>query len=462
MFSFLKKKKNKEGQPVDEETGKDGKQSAKSEVNLDNISFHKMPEKFSHASGSKSRNPKLLGFIIIGGGTVAIIIASIFLVRYIFIQSEKEPLPVAVDQQEEQQSEDNKTEDPSSAKASADAKAMADKTEDEEKGVVECGTITNIDSSSDSVLNCMGEQIADNCKQATAVVETDNFGEVEYIVQGDQYGSCLIRLNYPRSFQILDNDLMSYANSYVQCAYDINNSSELPTKPVALAQHLFKESSVDNLTDETVCVGSAVDVRQALAQTELEDEPGEEIVTQAGVDTDDDNLTDIEEQVVFGTDSTSKDTDRDGYEDATEVFNLYNPAGSGVLNESGLVKEYQGSIYSVLYPSKWQLQEGEESAQFLSSDNNFIQILTQNNSRKLNIKSWYANLTNVNTSEVNQAVKTTKNEFEFIFSEDGLTAYVTESGGGSNVYIISYSPKQGGRIEFLSTLQMVINSLSSL
>ncbi len=451
MFSFFKKKKK----PFSAKATDDKKEDKKKlEVNLDNISFHKMPEKFSHASGSKSRNPKLLGFIIICGGAVVIVIVSIFLVRYIFIQSEKEPRPVAVDQQEEQQSEDNKAGSPPDDIGTTE--------ENEQEVVVECGTITNIDSSSDSVLNCMGEQIADNCKQATAVVETDNFGEVEYIVQGDQYGSCLIRLNYPRSFQILDSSLMSYANSYVQCAYDINNSSKLPTEPVALAQHLFKESSVDNLTDETACVGSAVDVRQALAQTEPADELGEEIVTQAGVDTDDDNLTDIEEQVVFGTDSTSKDTDRDGYEDAAEVFNLYNPAGSGVLNESGLVKEYQGSIYSVLYPSKWQLQEGEESVQFLSSDNNFIQILTQNNSRKLNIKSWYANLTNVSSNEVSQPVKTTKNEFEFIFSEDGLTAYVTESGGGSNVYIISYSPKQGGRIEFLSTLQMIVNSLNSL
>ena len=47
-------------------------------------------------------------------------------------------------------------------------------------------------------------------------------------------------------------------------------------------------------------------------------------------DSDDDNLTDIEEKII-GTDPNNPDTDNDGYNDYEEVMNGYNPLGSGKI-----------------------------------------------------------------------------------------------------------------------------------
>lgn len=78
-----------------------------------------------------------------------------------------------------------------------------------------------------------------------------------------------------------------------------------------------------------------------------------------GADQDNDGLTDLEEQIVYGSDPASSDTDGDGYPDALEVANRYNPAAVApkTLIEAGVVKTYEGGAFSLLYPSGWAVSE---------------------------------------------------------------------------------------------------------
>lgn len=74
-------------------------------------------------------------------------------------------------------------------------------------------------------------------------------------------------------------------------------------------------------------------------------------------DTDNDGLSDREEEDVFATDPGVPDTDNDGYQDGHEAYYLYNPSGKEPerLLASGLVKEFDNPVlhYMVYRPAKW-------------------------------------------------------------------------------------------------------------
>ena len=74
-----------------------------------------------------------------------------------------------------------------------------------------------------------------------------------------------------------------------------------------------------------------------------------------GVDTDADGLTDIEEQMIYSSNPAVADTDQDGYPDALEVANFYNPAAIApkTLFEAGVVRAHVFGPISFLYPSTW-------------------------------------------------------------------------------------------------------------
>ncbi len=75
-------------------------------------------------------------------------------------------------------------------------------------------------------------------------------------------------------------------------------------------------------------------------------------------DNDSDTLTNAEEEV-FMTDPELGDTDKDGYNDALEVQNLYNPKGIAPqkIIDSGIAKEYINPLwqYRMYYPSTWRV-----------------------------------------------------------------------------------------------------------
>ncbi|MBU2509676.1 fibronectin type III domain-containing protein, partial [Patescibacteria group bacterium] len=83
----------------------------------------------------------------------------------------------------------------------------------------------------------------------------------------------------------------------------------------------------------------ASDEASALVKTQIAVVPTRPELPPAGLDTDSDGLSDLEE-VLYGTNSKSPDTDADGFLDGNEVFHLYNPAGTAPVKllDSALVK----------------------------------------------------------------------------------------------------------------------------
>jgi hypothetical protein len=88
-----------------------------------------------------------------------------------------------------------------------------------------------------------------------------------------------------------------------------------------------------------------------------------------GADQDADGLTDLEEQIVYGSDPANPDTDGDGYPDLLEVANRYNPAAVAprTLLEAGTVKEYENAKLAILYPSAWTVSEADGAVKFTAS-----------------------------------------------------------------------------------------------
>lgn len=89
-----------------------------------------------------------------------------------------------------------------------------------------------------------------------------------------------------------------------------------------------------------------------------EPEPEPEPAPAADQDTDRDGLTDAEE-ILLGTDVNLADSDRDSYPDATELQNLYNPAGVAPqrILDAGLVYEYEHPTHGwkMYVPRAWSI-----------------------------------------------------------------------------------------------------------
>ncbi len=449
MLNIFKKKKSSNPK---EELEKE-KSSQKSEADLDNIEFYAMPAKFRGGSGDGASHYKKIGLIILIAGAIVVAGGGIFLIRYIFIApkadikvSERPPL-------REENEEAAAEEDP-------EPPAAEETEEDEDEKEKDCGIIIALPSGdiddTDEKSVCLGERIADGCRKTSVIVNASGWGNLELNVLGVKNNKCIINTTYPPAGRINSEEMKIYGGKYLQCAYDISTLNYLGYNSGTLANYIYSQNTVENLTEETDCVGSAVDAwKESLEEEEIPE-------LKAGVDADNDGLTDVEENNIYVSDINSSDSDGDGYGDGTEVLNLYNPAGSNTLKESGLAGEFANSKhgYKVLYPKSWRIEDsaGGDLVYFYSGIDGLVQIIVQDNTSRAGIKSWYADLVGSLEDSVRQSVETTKNGLEAIYSVDGLTAYLAPAGGGSKVYVLSYSPEESGTIEFLTTLKMMINS----
>ncbi len=109
-------------------------------------------------------------------------------------------------------------------------------------------------------------------------------------------------------------------------------------------------------------------------------------------DKDKDGISDREE-ILLGCDLNSADTDKDGYNDKQELDNLYNPAGTGKIENSSFIRRYNNESYqySFLLPVSLSVKKfgGDDSLIINLSQNEFIQIIIQPNKEKDDILTWY-------------------------------------------------------------------------
>lgn len=182
-------------------------------------------------------------------------------------------------------------------------------------------------------------------------------------------------------------------------------------------------------------------------------------------DTDQDKLTDLEEDV-YGTDSKRPDTDGDGHLDGNEVVNLFNPAqlAPSALEDSGLVKIFPNEKwgYFVSFPAKWvsrPIDADQREVMFTSALGEFVDILIQDNPKKLSVAEWYAQQSpGINPNQLEVFV--TKRGMRGVRSIDGLTVYLVPDAPdqGTVVYTVSYNAGTATAYNYISSWQMMINS----
>jgi hypothetical protein len=182
-----------------------------------------------------------------------------------------------------------------------------------------------------------------------------------------------------------------------------------------------------------------------------------------GKDTDSDGLTDVEE-LLYGTDYRNPDTDGDTFLDGNEVFHRYHPNGSApsTLLDTGTVRIFQGTDgpFTIYYPSSWTstADATENKVSFRSPSTAAIIITWQAKPPTESLEVWYQH-----TIPNNSAAS-----LEPTYTQEGLLALaqpgerIAYVDGGDKVFVLTYDLGDETTIEFLTTFQMMLNSLKLL
>lgn len=185
------------------------------------------------------------------------------------------------------------------------------------------------------------------------------------------------------------------------------------------------------------------------------------------VDTDHDGLTDIEEQA-YTTDVNNADTDGDGFVDgkqtkadgtiAGELYQGYNPKGTGTLEASSIVKRVTNSTktFSVLVPTSWTTSSDSTGGLLITpslQNGEFFQIRTADNPTQLAPKVWYQQ--NNPSADVTGLKSVTVNGLEGVVSEDGSTVYLFKA---DKIYSLQYGTGSLTAVNYWTTFEMIQHS----
>lgn len=180
----------------------------------------------------------------------------------------------------------------------------------------------------------------------------------------------------------------------------------------------------------------------------------------AGLDSDSDGLSDLEE-ALFHADPHSPDTDKDSFLDGNEVFHLYNPAGGGnaLLIDSGLVKVFASPAgWSMYIPTAWKTTlnaDGTSATIETGHGETFVMTVLRNDAHQ-SLMDWYlTNHPGVLSSQV--AMIETKSGLKGVESTDLLTTYFA----WSDQAILSFEYKLNDQpfVNFRTTYEMMKNAL---
>ncbi len=178
-------------------------------------------------------------------------------------------------------------------------------------------------------------------------------------------------------------------------------------------------------------------------------------------DTDLDQLTDIEE-VLYGLDSGTWDSDQDGYFDGQEMSNLYSARGGAPMKlvDSGLVGEYINDFsgYRMYYPLQWSqggVDTEEKHMLFSAISGEYVEVRVFQKTANTTFAQWFQ----INApGEQFNLLSTFTNRFgvEGWKRSDGLVVYFDTP---SYVFTIIYQQLQPtAPIPYRTTVEMMYQS----
>jgi hypothetical protein len=180
----------------------------------------------------------------------------------------------------------------------------------------------------------------------------------------------------------------------------------------------------------------------------------------AGLDSDSDGITDLEEQL-YGTSMVTPDTDGDGFLDGNEVFHLYNPGGQAPVRllDSALVRIITAPIGWVMsIPTPWSITMNSEngtSATIDTKHGEMFEITIEENPNKKTIVDWYKEKhPEVSSSQILQY--RSKGGYTGIIGADLLTTFIP---WGDKVFVLTYDLNGQSFINYRTTYSMMLNSL---
>ena len=196
----------------------------------------------------------------------------------------------------------------------------------------------------------------------------------------------------------------------------------------------------------------------ATSTEEEEEEPTVIMAYQPAPDSDSDGLSDAEE-LLIGSNTKLPDSDADGYEDLSELTNLFNPSGEGLLVDNENFEKYTNKTFSyqLIKPLSWSMSKfgGDDSVMFEAVNSQFIQVIVQPNSNKDRIDEWYKN--QFSKTAIDQSKVVTKPSWDGIYSDDGLTIYVTDKAN-EHIITITYNIGTTNRLFYKSLFNVIVNS----
>lgn len=218
---------------------------------------------------------------------------------------------------------------------------------------------------------------------------------------------------------------------------------------IFIEEELVEESATSTEEEATSTEESA---------TSTEEVSEEEAILTVASDSDNDGLFDKEE-AILGSDLTSVDSDKDGYDDLAEVLGLYNPVNTDKLYANPGINKYNNEYlkYSLLYPKAWRMSVvgDNDSVVFAVGDGSFINLIAQPNTDGSDIASWLKSLLPKADIESDDIVS--KDGWSGVFHENKRIFYLTDNEK-KNVFIFDYSPAKEDSLDYYNIFQVMINS----
>jgi len=187
------------------------------------------------------------------------------------------------------------------------------------------------------------------------------------------------------------------------------------------------------------------------------------------VDTDSDNLTDLEENLA-GTSPTNPDTDGDGFKDGDEIDSGYSPIikGGGTaskLENAAFLKTFSTDFvddnFSTLIPKKWQVSTFKSTKQVIitADTGEVIKISVKDNTERKSAMDWYmknnAGVSAISLKQIEYG------DFSGVMSPDGLSAYMSDSMK-TKLYIFEYIMDNGTQMRYPNVFRMIIKRFKAV